>query len=103
MTQGRVCPSLDNDFYVVAAPLSKEKEVEEGIPTEEELRKVRGINEGGRERHAPTRVHPILLSDTGNPLAALFECQRGRNPGSCSLLGYHLFRFQPASLWVNNE
>ena len=41
MTQGRVCPSLDNDFYVVAAPLSKEKEIEEGIPTEEELRKVR--------------------------------------------------------------
>ena len=41
MTQGRVCPSLDNDFYVVAAPLSEEKEIEEGIPTEEELRKVR--------------------------------------------------------------
>ena len=41
MTQGRVCPSLDNDFYVVAAPLSEGKEIEEGIPTEEELPKVR--------------------------------------------------------------
>ena len=41
MTQGRVCPSLDNDFYVVAAPLSEGKEIEEGIPTEEELPKAR--------------------------------------------------------------
>ena len=39
MTQGRVCSSLDNDLYIKAAPLSKEKELEEGIPTEEELRK----------------------------------------------------------------
>ena len=39
MTQGRVCCSLDNDLYIKAAPLSKEKELEEGIPTEEELRK----------------------------------------------------------------